>query len=60
MNALDRLEEKIKTFKDSYDKLIEENIALKTNLENAQLELLKKEDQIESVIQKVEALLSQV
>jgi len=60
MNALDRLEEKIQNFKNSYDNLKEENIVLKTNLENAQLELLKKEDQIEAVIQKVEALLSQV
>ncbi len=60
MNALDRLEETILNFKTSYDKLKEDNTILRTKLDSAELELLKKEEQIEAVIQKVEALLSQV
>ncbi len=60
MNALDKLEEKIGQFKNSYDALKEENTKLKVDLENAELELLQKEEQMEAVIQKVEALLSQV
>lgn len=60
MNALEKLEEKIIQFKNSYDALKEENAKLTIDLENSELELLQKEEQIEAVIKKVETLLSQV
>lgn len=60
MNALDKLEEKIEQFRNSYRTLKEENAQLRIDLEQASKELQLKEEQVEAVIQKVEALLSQV